>query len=153
MCNVYRADGLGTHPTNYILISLLCSNSLITCNICDHRGIYKKHGPRHPHFEPQLFRKDRQLGRRRRLENWAPHDHPQMARAFSCVTLLPHYIGYVYVLYVNDLNRHLLSSVFSSRSLTRSIHRLCFLAQCRRVSGGSLVVTDEFCWPRPPAGI
>ena len=47
----------------------------------------------------------------------------------------------------------LLSSVFSSRSLTRSIHRLCFLAQCRRVSGGSLVVTDEFCWPRPPAGI
>ena len=29
-----------------------------------------------------------------------------MARAFSCVTLLPHYIGYVYVLYVNDLNRH-----------------------------------------------
>ena len=39
-------------------------------------------------------------------QNWAPRDHPQMARAFSCVTLLPHYIGYVYVLYVNDLNRH-----------------------------------------------
>ena len=35
-----RAGGLGT-PSNQF-----CINSLITCNICDHRGIYKKHRPR-----------------------------------------------------------------------------------------------------------
>jgi hypothetical protein len=29
-----RAAGLGTHPINYILIALLCINSIISCNIC-----------------------------------------------------------------------------------------------------------------------
>ena len=51
-------------------------------------------------------------------QNWAPRDHPQMARAFSCVTLLPHYIGYMYVLYVNDLNR-LSREDLARRSISR----------------------------------
>ena len=51
-------------------------------------------------------------------QNRAPRDHPQMARAFSCVTLLPHYIGYMCVLYVNDLNR-LLREELARRSRAR----------------------------------
>ena len=34
MCNVYRADEVGAHPINYILIALLCIDTPISCNIC-----------------------------------------------------------------------------------------------------------------------
>ena len=55
MCNVYRADGLGTHPIY----------SPISCNICVFE-VYKGHMGHAILIEPQLFRKHRQVDRRRR---------------------------------------------------------------------------------------
>ena len=71
-----------------------CIDTLIGVNICDHGGIYKTHGPRHPRFETQLFRDDRQVDRRRaheseRHESWSARQCSTLSSSRSRVAC-PH---------------------------------------------------------------
>ena len=65
MCSAQRAAGCPVHPINYILIVLLCTDSPISCNIYVFE-VYKGHMGTPSHPRPQLFRKHRQVDRRRR---------------------------------------------------------------------------------------